>query len=254
MNIADFKNYLLCLGLPVEMASVYVVLVEHPSSTIMAISRQTGINRTKIYRLIEAMQKQGLVSLEVRENTTQISNSPVDQLERLLREKQTMVGKLTKQWGEAERLVEQLTLGKQAETKVKYYQGKAGLEQMIWNVLKTSSEVVGYTFRDLTDFVGEKFMSEFVSEFRRRKIMMRDIYGDEYKEHKHADNDWGVMMNSRYLPREILAIPHQMDIYDNVVTFYSWSEGEVWGTEIYNPKVAQMQKQLFELAWERAKH
>ena len=60
-------------------------------------------------------------------------------------------------------------------------------------------------------------------------------------------------MNLAYLPQSILAIPHQTDIYNEVVSFYSWNEGEVWGTEIYNAKVANMQRQLFELAWEKAK-
>lgn len=252
MNKNELNKYLQDLGLPSEMAAIYTSLIENPSSTALSISRRTGINRTKVYRLLETMQDKKLVSRELAENTTKISATPLDQLRGLLRERQTVVGRLTKQWGEAERLVEQLTMGVRAETRVRYYQGKSGLEQMVWNVLKASSEVVGYTFRDLSDFVGESFMRDFVSEFKRRGLLMRDICGDKYLENRHIDNDWGQEMSSRYIPSDILTIPHQMDIYDGVVAFYTWNEGEVWGTEIHNEKVAQMQRQLFELAWEKA--
>jgi sugar-specific transcriptional regulator TrmB len=233
--------------------AVYLELVEHGEGTPLSIARETGINRTKVYRLIEEMKKEKLIVGEIGENTTRVSPAPTEQLRQILHQKQTRVAELTSNWEQVERELSQMSMAKQAETKVKYYQGKSGLEQMVWNVLKAKGEIVGYTFRDLSDFVGEKFMGEFASEFKRRNLSMRDIYGDEYSENRHADNNWGEKMNSRYLPRKVLAIPHQMDIYDEVVTFYSWSAGEVWGSEIYNPKVAQMQKQLFELAWEKAK-
>ena len=57
------------------------------------------------------------------------------------------------------------------------------------------------------------------------------------------------VFQSRYLPSSILSIDHQTDIYDDVVAFYNWHEGEVFGVEIYNDKVASMQRQIFEILW-----
>ena len=124
---------------------------------------------------------------------------------------------------------------------------------MVWNVLKATTEVVGYTYRDLADFVGQKFMDDFAAEFIRRNLVIRDVFGDEYKSKWNPADNWAGHVKSRYLPDKILTIPHQMDIYDDVVSFYNWHEGEVFGVEIYNGKVARLQKQLFELAWEKGK-
>ena len=66
-------------------------------------------------------------------------------------------------------MIDQLAQEKKSETKVKFYHGKAGIEQMVWNVLKAEDEILGYTFRDLSHFVGAKFMDKFASEFKRRK-------------------------------------------------------------------------------------
>ena len=240
------------LGIPENEARVYLSLLEKGSGTPLTISRSTGINRTKIYRLLETMQTRKLISLEVDQNTTRVSPAPIERVEELLKHKQLAVTELSKNWNEAATMLDQMQASHQAETKVKYYKGKSGIEQMVWNVLKAKDEIVGYTFRDLSHFVGEKFMKDFASEFKRRNLRMRDIHGDEYLSSTPIDNEWGKNMNSRYLPTKILAIPHQTDIYDDVVSFYSWNGSEVWGTEIYNEKVATMQKQLFELAWEKA--
>lgn len=252
MNIQDLKGYLVKLGLTPPQAAIYINLIQNGDGTPLSISRDTGINRTTVYRVIEEMNKEKLLTQEIEEHTNKVSSVPIDQLRRILSEKQERLEELKQDWSNAEKLMEQIKHEKKSETRVKFYHGKTGIEQMVWNVLKTSSEIVGYTFRDLSHFVGEKFMKEFASEFRRRNLKMRDIHGDEYLASLPIDNAWGSNMNSRYLPNTILAIPHQTDIYDDVVSFYSWNEGEVWGSEIYNPKVAQMQKQLFELAWEKA--
>ena len=252
MEKQTLKLYLRKLGLSTEDAEIYIDIVERPNSTPLLIARRTGINRTKVYRLIEEMAKDKLVEIEPHAKTTRVSPSPIDQLQAKLRQKQRRVAELTQVWGEIEAALQQFSTAQSAETKVKYYKGKAGIEQMVWNVLLAKGEIVGYTTRDLADFVGSKFMGEFVEEFVRRKLAMRDIYGDEYKDNKYTQYDWGDRVKSRYLPKNILAIPHQMDIYDETVSFYRWVGGEVFGVEIISPMVAVMQKQLFEIAWEKA--
>lgn len=249
----ELKQYLRLLGMTAEEAVVYLDLTSHGESTPLLIARRTGINRTKVYRVVEEMAREKLVEVEVGNKTTLVAPAPVEQLQRRLVQKQQRVAMLASGWANAVERLEQLGVQEKAETKVKYYKGKAGIEQMVWNVLSAKGEVVGYTVRDLSYFVGEKFMQEFVAEFKRRNLRMRDIYGDEYKQSKPVQYNWGGRVVSRYVQKKVLAIPHQMDIYDEVVTFYDWVGGEVWGTEISNPKVAIMQKELFELAWEKGK-
>lgn len=58
---------------------------------------------------------------------------------------------------------------------------------------------------------------------------------------------------SGYIPSALLNFNHQVDIYNNVVSFYNWHEGEVFRVEIYNDKIARMHKQLFEIVWKLGK-
>jgi hypothetical protein len=250
----ELKLYLRKLGLGGDEAEIYLDLCEHADSTPLLIARRTEINRTKVYRIIEEMVQEKLVEIEVGAKTTRISPSPIQQLELKLQEKQRRVAELTQNWRVIQEQLGGLAGAQGAETKVKYYKGKSGIEQMVWNVLSAKSEIVGYTTRDLSDFVGEKFMGDFVSEFVRRKLSMRDIYGDEYLGSHHTQYGWGERVQSRRVKSEVLTIPVQMDIYDETVSFYHWVNEEVFGVEIINPLVAQMQKQLFAIAWDKAKN
>lgn len=251
-HITSLITYLRHLGLSQEEAAIYVSLTEQGGGTPLSISRVTGINRTKVYRTIETLSQSKLVNIEVREHSSRVTPVQPERLAEIVKQRQQQAAELARNYPDMERKLAELGVKSRADTKVRFYRGKQGIEQMVWNVLKAKSEVVGYTYRDLADFVGEKYMGDFAAEFVRRNLAMRDIYSDEYVKGKKSEQDWGGHIKSRYLPDKILAIPHQMDIYDDVVSFYNWHEGEVFGVEIHNEKVARLQKQLFELAWEKA--
>lgn len=248
----QITTYLRGLGLTNEEASIYVALTEHGSSTPLRLSRFTGINRTKVYRTIESLAKRKLAAVEIDHHSTRVTPSDLTQLSNLVRHKQQRAAQIAHDFPEIEQQLASLGATQSADTKVRFYRGRHGIEQMVWNVLKAHSEIVGYTYRDLSDFVGETFMDEFVSEFVRRNLTMRDVYGDEYVKSEHTHYDWMGHVKSRFISDHILTIPHQMDIYDDVVTFYNWHEGEVFGVEIRNEKVSSHQRQLFELAWGKA--
>ena len=57
---------------------------------------------------------------------------------------------------------------------------------------------------------------------------------------------------SPVIPSQILNISHQMDTYDDVLAMYNWHQGEIFGVEIHNDKVAQVQRQIFEIVWKLA--
>jgi len=58
------------------------------------------------------------------------------------------------------------------------------------------------------------------------------------------------LRESRLLPKEKLDLAIEINIYDNKVMLASWEED--LGIIIESEKIAQAQKQIFELAWETA--
>ncbi len=136
-----------------------------------------------------------------------------------------------------------------------FFKGIDGIRQMAWNILKTKTELLGFTYRPYVEVLGEKFFEEWKKEFDFRKIKFREIYSDEFVERSKAlglAEDLMVGDGSRYISEEVLKVTYQTDIYDEVVAMYNWYEGEVFGVEIHNEKIANFQRQLFELVWSKA--
>ena len=214
------------------------------------MAKESKINRTTLYRRIEEIQQKGLLETIVEEKRLLVKTVDFAQLENLVLQKADEAEFLQKNIPIIKSLLNSEYGMVQPGTKVLFYKGQEGIRQMVWHTLRAKSEIVGFTFRDLTEAVGLKFASRWHEEFLVRGLRMRDIIGDEYLNNQKKEFAYSrEVFQSRYLPSSILSIDHQTDIYDDVVAFYNWHEGEVFGVEIQNDKVASMQRQIFEILW-----
>jgi hypothetical protein len=58
--------------------------------------------------------------------------------------------------------------------------------------------------------------------------------------------------DARYVSEKQFPIMNRMAIYDDVVAYQDWRGGEVFGIEIYNQMIADMQRNFFEMLWTKA--
>ena len=255
----SLQEFLSALGLNNEEIVLYHSLVEKGEETVLQLARNTGINRTKVYRLLEVMKQKGVIEDIVREHKQMITAAPISRLEMLLKKQEARTESLRATFPSVAELLAQHAHHHDSQTKVLYYNGHSGIEQMIWNTLRAKKELYGYTYRMLAEIGGAKLAAFWRDEWVKRGLIFKDIYSDEYlrskKQNPQKDSiaSPSIHFQSRYIPSTILDIQHQVDIYNNVVAYYNWHKGEVFGVEIYNQKVADLQKQLFQLVWNAAK-
>lgn len=256
------NQFLSGLDLNKEEILIYKTLIKKSPLTVLALSRVTNIPRTQLYRFIEKMQSNGLVEEIIDEHKKLYQSISPDDLERLIIIQENKAKSLRGLFQPVKDLLVGQTKITQAETKVIFYRGKKGIQQMVWNELKAQNEVAGYTHRVFESAVGKAFAKKIYEEFRLRNIRFKEIYSDEflesltkdgYEQPQYLANQRLFNTESRYIPKNILDIQHQLDIYNDVVAYYSWFEGEIFGVEIHNQKVADLQKQLFNLVWNQAK-
>lgn len=43
-----------------------------------------------------------------------------------------------------------------------------------------------------------------------------------------------------------------MYIYDDIVSYHDWRDGEIFGIELHNRQIADTQRQFFEMLWRQA--
>ncbi|MCL4339354.1 helix-turn-helix domain-containing protein [Patescibacteria group bacterium] len=252
------NQFLRFLGLTHEEIKLLLSLTSSGPQTILQLSKSTGINRTKVYRMMELLIQKGVIKEIIDQHKKLFQTADSSTLELLIKKQETQSKFLREVYPEITPLIESRKAIDQPGTKVLFYRGPMGLRQQIWNVLKTKGEAVGYSYRPLGDIIG-KYDILWYEEWSKRKILFRDLYSDEYlkarksKETIDSIDHTKIGINSRYISPSALSINHQLDIYNDVTSHYNWHEGEIFGVEIYNEKVASLQKQLFEIVWKLAK-
>jgi sugar-specific transcriptional regulator TrmB len=255
-DIVLMETLLTKLSLSKVETQIYLSLYQKSPSTVLDISKNTGLARTSTYRHLEKMIERGLIEEILLENTKVYKPGKPQILDSLVYKKKEDVQIM-------EELLPQVKdslyseNNKPPDTQVRFYKSKNGIEHLIWNSLN-SKEIVGYTFKTFEDMIGEEAALTIREEMYSKKIKCRDIISaddpylnptdiESYRNSKlHTYYDW------RYIDPTKVKIDHQIAIYDNRVSFIRWYGTEIFGIEITSPTIAKMQKQIFELLWEQS--
>lgn len=253
MNKQILQKQLVQLGLSKEEADIYLFLIENGPSTFLEVSRGSDIERGKIYRSIDELTKKSLVELSKSSWGRKLVPSDPKILELLIKQQEMDLQKKKETFAE---LVDELSFsGKKISDKfiITTYRRKEGLQQMLWNELKSQEKIV-YVFATgtINTFTSKKFGDLHRQEAASKRISYKELNNDMKQANTKAYNTaplWDTVHEFRHLPRELLDITHNITIYDNVISIINWTDSEYVGIEIKNKLLAKMFKQLFEVFW-----
>lgn len=246
------QQFLSKLGFSKEEIKIYTTLAKYGDLSILELSRKSGVQRTKIYRLVKTMIDKNIIEETVSSAGIRLKASDPDILEQLLYEQEENTVLLKKLLPDIQKGISNIASQAQPGTKIIFYRGQAGVKQMIWNTLDARTGILGFTYRRLSELTDEKFAKKWHKECLARDIFFRELYSDGYLLSIDSGRKPLNEYESRYIPPDILNIKYQSDIYNNIVSHYSWHKGEVLGIEIHNKQIAKMQKQIFDILWKIA--
>lgn len=251
----SIENYIQELGFSEEAGRLYGVLMEKGPLTILEASRATEIERTALYRSIDELTARGLIEEVLEHKSRRLQAVSPDKIRDLLDNEKRRVEKLESEFPEFERLIS--SLPQNNSTQVRYFRGTTGIKQILWNETKAKNGLIGYTYRNLQEVVGQKYFEEYARELEKNKVVTRDLRCDSFLEstespkfvRRHIDSSqW------RYLPDTIMHLTHNLDVYNDVVAIYYWQNNDVFGVEIQNQLIADMQRSIFETLWKLAEN
>jgi sugar-specific transcriptional regulator TrmB len=252
------RTYFAKLGLENEIADLYLALHTHGPQSISELSRTSGVERTRIYRLIDRLMETNLIEVESHYKRGIIKAAPIANLHILINEREKELQGLQDELGLIEQLLARNSLSSPA-SRVQFYHGPQGIRQMLWNRVNAKTEVVGYSYRILDEITGRAFMERWVGAVEEKgqkaRILLNDEFAKSWKENKPK-----VMVQRRiggmqyhWIDEKHLKITHGCAIYDNIVAYTNWKDTDVFGVEIYNQQIADTQRQLFEQLWPLSK-
>ena len=238
------------LSLSTDEAKLYMELLREPM-THLQLSQATGINRTKIYRLADQLEKRSLVTSRTDDRgSLLVATDPATlEIELITQEE-----KLKTQRSAYEQLLPILGGLQNEETDdivVHTYNGAQGFKQMLWHELKTQGENMIFGSGTITDLVGNDRWAE-----KHRTLTVEAGYDirellnpGEKKFPFTLDESFMHRYRYRMLPKEMISMDNQIVVYNNTVAIYHWKQGKKVGIEVMNKNYANMMRQIFEHYW-----
>ncbi|MFA5991456.1 MAG: helix-turn-helix domain-containing protein [Candidatus Doudnabacteria bacterium] len=240
-------------GLSEKEGKIYLALLELEMATVFEVAKQSGINRSSAYVVLETLKKKGLVGISDDKKVRKyIAASP----ETLLHSAKTAAQKQEDLKDGIESIIPELkALYKGTGTRpiVKVFEGENGAKEVYQDLFATKTKELR-TFADLVKIF--KRIPDFIEihdkERGRRGIKMFVI-------NPASKEMVGVLQQIKPTePAEYILIPEgkckfssDMGIYGDKVSFISPKDN--FGVIIESKDIADMLRNCFDLAWEEAK-
>lgn len=251
--------YLRRLGLTPEESKVYLALLRG-SMSHLEVSRKTGVNRTKVYRIVDTLSAKGLVSNETSidgrilaaKDPANLEISITTAEEKLKHKRETYLTALP--------ILQAIHASKDrpqdTDFIVNTYEGIDGFRQMLWHELKANGELLIYGSGTIDDLVSSSRWAEkhriktLEAGYKIREILNPDSKAEQFTKNRDFLEK---AYQKRLIPPSILPLDQQIVVYNNTVTIYNWRYDQKVGAEIINRAFADTHRSIFERYWNLAK-
>jgi sugar-specific transcriptional regulator TrmB len=251
----DILQNLKTLGLDEHEAAVYLKLLGKDTYSLSELSRELNIPRTTVYRICKSLSEKKFLEWVFYHRGKKVKAVKIDNLEYIVNEKKEELTSIEAALQNIKLATTQIskTLPK---TQLRYYEGKEGMKQLIWNTLSAQEEILGYSIYGRKEIVGEAFIEKYVINFQKKHLQDKVLINKKilprvYKAlagvHQQQMNDVKVISQKDFY------ISGDTYIYNNVYAVNFWNEKEIIGVEIENPEIVKVQKSIFTTLWNSAK-
>ncbi len=246
------KELLLQLNFSEKETVVYLALVELGSVNVKEISRRTGLNRTTIYDICDALLQRGLIS-KYKKSASTFFNAldPKYLINYLDREKEEQSKKIEKQKEKVIELLPQLTslqnIYSANKPKVQFFEGEKGMREAYEDTLNSKGIILAYANVETMHKTLPDFFPEYYKRRAKNKIFIKVIVPRNKLSIERAIYNQEEMRDTRFLPEDKMEFSPEVNIYNNKMLIASWEEK--MAIIIESKELVELQKLTFDLLW-----
>lgn len=231
------------LGLSEHEAQVYYASLALGPSTVLKIARAAGLKRTTVYYVIDALERQGLMSVEVRGFKQLYASESPEKLARLIDRRRDEFQKLLPEFSALYNL-------KGGESTIKYYEGLESVKNVYESMLRDVRPQENYLVISDTQRwtnLDPKYFLDFRARRAKLNINRRLLLQDTppAREYQKFQANYGEII--KLLPKETKLVTNLMVIPRRAVIHQLTPP--IMAIVIENKSVIQMHQQLFEILW-----
>lgn len=238
---------LTALGLPEKEGRVYVALLESGSSSIVELAKRSRLNRVTVYAVLETLISQKLVMITYKGKRKVYTVETPENLKRQLQDRLSNL----------ENILPQLLLMANTghvKPRVIYREGIEGIKNVFRDALKAKEKtIVGISGIDALTSKNDALMTflekEFIPGRKKRQIIVRLVMPDTPAGKRLKSRDQDHLRESRLLPASSYSFESEIWVFDDTITFISYSQGEEFGLSIQSNPIANSFKMMWRVLW-----
>jgi len=234
-------------GLNEKEARVYIASLEIGPSTMWQIHRKCGIKRPTCYLVFEGLIERGIGIKTNDKKGTLYSVIDPDNLSETLEYKKD-------QFNQSLSLFDAVKSKSAAKPEISLYSGFEGMRQAYFLGL---DQPKGSELRVYGD---SKVWSEYESENEEyirkridRKIKIKVLFSDKNVHRKRFQSSKKELREARFLPNKHFNPQTEQQLINDYVVYVAYSEREPFATVIKSKTIARLEKEKFDLLWDKAK-
>lgn len=249
-DLSPLEKQLKIIGLSENEISTYLALLELGKGTVSRISRKASLNRTTGYDILNRLVSKNLISISGKEPKQEYAAESPDNLELFIAKE---LERKQNELDEARKIIPELkslhnVLGR---PKVRFYEGKEGLQQVYEDTLSSTEEILAYASVEDIQPTLPHYFPHYYKRRTKKGIPIRAIFPESPDAHERASLDKKEMRQSLIIPSAQFGFHPEINIYDNKIMIASWREK--LGIIIESAEIADAMKKIYELAWAEAK-
>jgi sugar-specific transcriptional regulator TrmB len=230
----NMSEVLIDLGFGEREAKIYLLLIGKGDLSALQIARNSKIDRTTIYDILEKLISKGVVSSHIKNKAKQFRAILPKELLNHFREKYSSLEKIIPE-------LNKLTNSPSEKVICELFQGKEGLKVVLNDLIKNAKEyrVIGIRkeYEEILGYFNDSGVLK-LNEFKAKEIAIVE------KDAKFAKLKNGEY---KYLDKTLLS-PVTTLIYGNKVIFFIWTE-PYFAVSIENKQLKDAQEEYFSFLW-----
>ncbi len=232
------KNILLDLGFEEREIKIYLSLIKNNGSTALKISKDTKIDRTTIYDLLEKMIQRGFISFFVENKAKHFFAISPEKLLIYFKEKYSSLESIFPE-------IKKLEKKDQIKVSCELFSGIEGMKNVIKDFINENKNYKTIGIRQEYEDVLEYLADQGVLRMNELKTKEKALVEEGAKFTKLKNGEY------RYLNKKLIP-PVTTLIYSDKVIFFIWQE-PYFAIKIESKDISKTQEEYFDLLWKTAK-
>jgi len=241
------------IGLSKKEVKVYLASLHSGSQPVSVIAKNTGIKRTTIYDIFEALIKKGLASKIDKGAAVYFQVlDPKNLINYLERDKNEYIRKIEKEKHEVSEILPALQSLENPEStkpKVQFFEGEKGMREAYEDTLTSSESIRAYANVEDMHKGLPNFFPEYYDRRSEAEIFIRAICPDNklsIERHKHDKEE---MREIKLVDHKKYEFSPELNVYDDKVLIASWQEK--MAILIESREIADLHRKMYDLLWEK---